>query len=142
MRGITSPFSIFVAKRRRGQFKFTQILQRNTMKKRTLTICGLFCALIIGAAIANAQSGIKGKNTKNAPKDAGSEQKNVNFAGTWQLDKGKSQFPQQRQADFIKSMTWTVTQDDKQLTREQQVEMNQDAMNGGGGGGYGGCRGG
>src|SRR5215475_13647598 len=141
MRGITSPFSIFVAKRR-GQFKFTQILQRNTMKKRTLTICALFCALIIGAATANAQSGIKGtqKNAKNSQKDADSAQKSVNFAGTWQLDKGKSQFPQQR-ADFIKSMTWTVTQDDKQLTREQQIEMNQDAI-GGGGGGMGGGRGG
>ncbi|HEY7182177.1 MAG TPA: hypothetical protein VIC84_12190 [Blastocatellia bacterium] len=114
------------------------------MKKRTLTVCGLFCALIIGAATANAQSGIKGtqKNAKGSQKDADSGQKSVNFAGAWQLDKGKSQFPQQRQADFIKNMTWTVTQDDKQLIREQQVEMNQDAMNGGGGGGYGGGRGG
>src|SRR5215510_15768810 len=67
------------------------------MMKRALTICGLFCALILGAATVNAQSGNKG-----AQKNAKSAQKNVDFVGTWQLDKGKSQFPQ-RQADFIKS---------------------------------------
>src|SRR5262249_2538301 len=112
------------------------------MMKRALTICGLFCALILGAATVNAQSGNKGaqKNAKSSQKDADGAQKSVNFAGTWQLDKGKSQLPQ-RQADFIKSMTWIVTQDDKQLTREQQVELNQDAINGGGGG-MGGGRGG
>jgi hypothetical protein len=112
------------------------------MMKRALTICGLFCALILGAATVNAQSGNKGaqKNAKSSQKDADGAQKSVNFAGTWQLDKGKSQFPQ-RQADFIKSMTWIVTQDDKQLTREQQVETNQDAISGGGGG-MGGGRGG
>src|SRR5262245_60401922 len=112
------------------------------MMKRALTICGLFCALILGAATITAQSGNKGaqKNAKSAQKDADGAQKSVNFAGTWQLDKGKSQFPQ-RQADFIKSMTWIVTQDDNQLTREQQVEMNQDAISGGGGG-MGGGRGG
>jgi len=112
------------------------------MMKRALTICGLLCALILGAATVNAQSGNKGvqKNAKSSQKDADGAQKSVNLAGTWQLDKGKSQFPQ-RQADFIKSMTWIVTQDDKQLTREQQVEMDQDAISGGGGG-MGGGRGG
>src|SRR5262249_15564132 len=113
------------------------------MMKRALTICGLFCALILGAATVNAQSGNKGaqKNAKSSQKDADSAQKSVNFAGTWQLDKGKSQLPQ-RQADFIKSMTWIVTQDDKQLTREQQTEINEDAISGGGGGRGGGMGGG
>src|SRR5215510_10757371 len=113
------------------------------MMKRALTICGLSCALILGAATVNAQSGNKGvqKNAKSSQKDADGAQKSVNFAGTWQLDKGQSQFPQ-RQADFIKSMTWIVMQDDKQLTREQQVEMNQDAISGGGGGMGGGSGGG
>ncbi|MBO0861405.1 MAG: hypothetical protein J2P21_23525, partial [Chloracidobacterium sp.] len=114
------------------------------MVRRTLTICGLLCALIIGVATVNAQSGIKGtqKNAKSAQNEADSAQKSVNFAGTWKLDKGKSQFPQQRQADFYKSMTWIVTQDDKQLTRQQQVERNDYEANGGGGGYGGGGRGG
>jgi hypothetical protein len=84
------------------------------MMKRALTICGLFCALIIGVAAVSAQKG-------------------ANFAGTWELDKSKSQMSQ-RQADSIKSATWTVTQDDKQLTSEQKIERVEGAGGGGGGG--------
>ncbi|HEU0177147.1 MAG TPA: hypothetical protein VFV58_23025 [Blastocatellia bacterium] len=80
------------------------------MMKRALTVCGLFCALTIGVAAVSAQKG-------------------ANFAGNWELDKAKSQLPQ-RQADSIKSATWTVTQDDKQLTSEQKIER----VEGGGGG--------
>src|SRR5215470_17008843 len=140
--GIMSPLSSFAESGGAVCSNSLKFHRGTIMIKRALTICGLFCALIIGATIVNAQSGNKGaqKNAKSSQKDADGAQKSVNFAGTWQLDKGKSQFPQ-RQADFIKSMTWIVTQDDKQLTREQQVEMNQDAISSGGGG-MGGGRGG
>lgn len=82
--------------------------------KRALTICGLFCALMIGVAAVSAQKG-------------------ANFAGTWELDKAKSQLPQ-RQADSIKSATWVITQDDKQITSEQKIERVE---GGGGGRGFG-----
>lgn len=88
--------------------------------KRTLAVCG---ALVMLAAIASAQS------------------KGANFAGTWELDKGKSQLPQM-QADMIQSLTWTVTQDDKQVSREQKMERNPNAAPPGGGGGGGGRGGG
>jgi len=90
--------------------------------KRALTVCSVFCALLIGVAAVSAQKG-------------------ANFAGTWELDKAKSQLPQ-RQADSIKSATWTVTQDDKQLTNEQKTERVEAAGGGPGGGGGGGGRGG
>jgi hypothetical protein len=80
--------------------------------KRALTICGLFCALMIGVATVSAQKG-------------------ANFAGTWELDKAKSQLSQ-RQADSIKSATWVVTQDDKQITTEQKIERVEGAGGGGG----------
>src|SRR5215471_17066716 len=138
--GIMSPLSSFAESGGAVCSNSLKYHRGTIMIKRALTICGLFCALIIGAAIANAQSGNKGaqKNAKSSQKDADGAQKSVNFAGAWQLDKGKSQFPQ-RQADFIKNMKWVVTQDDRQLTREQQVELNEDAISGGyGGGGMGG----
>jgi polyisoprenoid-binding protein YceI len=84
------------------------------MTKRALTVCGLFCALMIGAAAVSAQKG-------------------ANFAGTWELDKSKSQLPQ-RQADSIKSSTWIVTQDGSQITVEQKTERVEGA---GGGRGMG-----
>ena len=84
--------------------------------KRALTICGLFCALMIGVANVSAQKG-------------------ANFAGTWELDKAKSQLSQ-READSIKSSTWTVTQTDNQITAEQKIER----VEGGGGGEEGGER--
>jgi hypothetical protein len=78
--------------------------------KRALTFCGLFCALMIGVASVSAQRG-------------------ANFSGTWELDKAKSQMSQ-RQADSIKSATWIITQDDRQITSEQNIER----VEGGGGG--------
>ena len=90
--------------------------------KRALIICGLFCAMMIGVAAVSAQKG-------------------ANFAGTWELDKAKSKLSQ-RETDSIKSATWTVTQDDKQLSREQKVERVEGAGGGPGGGGGGGGRGG
>jgi hypothetical protein len=44
----------------------------------------------------------------------------ANFAGTWVLDKTKSELPQMMQN--IDGVTWVITQDDKELTREQQFE--------------------
>ncbi|MGH9839878.1 MAG: hypothetical protein ACREEM_13935 [Blastocatellia bacterium] len=67
--------------------------------------------------------------------------KGANFAGAWELDKSKSQLAGPM-ADMIQSATWTVTQDDKQLSREQKVERNPNAQPPGGGGGGGGGRGG
>ncbi len=92
--------------------------------KRLLAVCGVLCALMIGIATVSAQKG-------------------ANFAGTWDLDKAKSQLPQM-QADTIQSATWIVTQDDKQLSREQKIERNPNAAppGGGGGGGRGGGMGG
>jgi hypothetical protein len=86
--------------------------------KRALTISGLFCAIMIGVAAVSAQKG-------------------ANFAGAWELDKAKSQLSQ-RETDSIKGATWTVTQDDKQLTREQKIErVEGDGGGAGGGGGRG-----
>jgi hypothetical protein len=87
--------------------------------KKLLAVCSVFCALMIGVAAVSAQKG-------------------ANFAGTWELDKAKSQLPQMM-VDNIKSATWTVTQDDKQLSREQKTERAEGAQGGpGGGGGRGG----
>src|SRR5262245_65581450 len=83
--------------------------------KRAFTISGLFCAIMIGVAAVSAQKG-------------------ANFAGTWELDKAKSQLSQ-RETDSIKGATWTVTQDDKQLTREQKIEGVEGEGGGAGGGG-------
>lgn len=70
--------------------------------------------------------------------------KGANFAGTWELDKSKSQLAGPM-AEIIQSATWTVTQDDKQISREQKIERNPNAQGPGGGppgGGGGGGRGG
>ena len=69
---------------------------------------------------------------------------NANFAGSWGLDKAKSQglSPRLQGADKV---TWTITQDDKTISIDQKVEGGQPAGNGGGGdrpmGGGGGGRG-
>src|SRR5262249_57468064 len=107
---------------RRNQIKFTRISQGDNTMKRALTICSVFCLLMISVAAVNAQKG-------------------ANFAGAWELDKAKSQLPQ-RQADNIKNPTWRITQDDKQLTNEQKIERVEGAGGGGGGGGGRGGRGG
>jgi len=63
------------------------------------------------------------------------------FAGTWSLDKAKSQglSPRMEGAD---SVTWTITQDDKTFSLDQKVTGGTPpAGGGGGGGGMGGGRG-
>ena len=60
----------------------------------------------------------------------------ANFAGTWALDKAKSQGLSQRMQGADK-VTWTITQDDKTISIEQKVEGGQPAGGGGGGGGGG-----
>ena len=88
--------------------------------KRVSAACGLLIALMLGlSAVSFAQT------------------KGADFAGTWTLDKSKSKLPQMM-ADRVQGGTWTITQDDKQLTREQKLEM---AEGGGGGQGGGGGRG-
>ncbi len=71
----------------------------------------------------------------------------ANFAGTWALDKTKSQglSPRMQGAD---SVTWTITQDDKTISIDQKVTGGQPPAGGagggggtGGGGGMGGGRG-
>ena len=64
----------------------------------------------------------------------------ANFAGTWVLDKEKSQ-GLSRQLQGADSVSWVVTQDDKQITVEQKVTGGN--MSGGGGrpGGPGGAPG-
>ena len=72
----------------------------------------------------------------------------ANFAGTWSLDKTKSQGLSQRMQGADK-VTWTITQDDKTISIDQKVEGGQPAggppgggpPGGGGGGGMGGGRG-
>ena len=60
----------------------------------------------------------------------------ANFAGTWALDKAKSQGLSQRMQGADK-VTWTITQDDKTISIDQKVEGGQPAGGGGGGGGGG-----
>jgi hypothetical protein len=109
-----SPFSSFAERGGAVSSNSLKISQGDNMK-RALTICGLFCALMIGVAAVSAQKG-------------------ANFSGTWELDKSKSQLPQ-RQADSIKSSTWVVTQDGNQITVEQKTEYAEGAGGGPGGGG-------
>jgi hypothetical protein len=72
---------------------------------------------------------------------AASAQK-TNFAGTWNLDKTKSQglTPRMMNADKV---TLTITQDDKTISLDTKVEGGQAPAGGGpgGGGGMGGGRG-
>lgn len=66
---------------------------------------------------------------------AASAQK-TSFAGTWTLDKTKSQGLSTRMQGADK-VTWAITQDDKTISIDQKVEGGQ-APQGGGGGGMGG----
>ena len=63
------------------------------------------------------------------------------FAGTWTLDKGKSQNLGRRQQG-ADSVVWTITQNDKQLTIDEKITGGEMAGGGPGGGGGGGGRGG
>lgn len=60
----------------------------------------------------------------------------TDFAGTWSLDKSKSQNLSRRQQG-ADSVTWTITQNDKQITIEEKVTGGEMAGGGGGGGGRG-----
>ncbi len=65
----------------------------------------------------------------------------TSFAGTWALDKAKSQGLPPQMAENIKSYTLTVTQDAQQLTTDTKIERNENAEGGGApgmGGGPGG----
>src|SRR2546425_6952745 len=73
---------------------------------------------------------------------ASSAVKPANFAGTWNLDKEKSQGLDQRMQNV--SVTWTITQDEKQITIDSKVTpppAGAPSAGGPGGGGYGGGRG-
>src|SRR2546422_11561793 len=61
----------------------------------------------------------------------------ANFAGTWTLDKAKSQglSPRMQGADKV---TWTITQDDKTISIDQKIVGGQPPAGGGGGGAGGG----
>lgn len=66
----------------------------------------------------------------------------TNFAGTWVLDKSKSQGLDQGMQN-AESVAWVITQDDKQITIETKLTGGQPAGGGSGtGGGGGGGRGG
>ena len=58
----------------------------------------------------------------------------ANFAGTWTLDKTKSQGLSPRMAGADK-VTWTITQDAATISLDQKVEGGQPPAGGGGGGG-------
>jgi hypothetical protein len=60
----------------------------------------------------------------------------ANFAGTWVLDKAKSQGLSQRMQGADK-VTWIITQNDKTIGIESKVEGGQPPQGGGGGGGGG-----
>ena len=81
--------------------------------RRFFAVCSVFAILLTLSAVASAQKG-------------------ADFAGTWELDKAKSQLPG-RQAEMIQSITWTITQDANQLSREQKMERNPNAQGPGGG---------
>jgi hypothetical protein len=61
----------------------------------------------------------------------------ANFAGTWSLDKTKSQGLSPRMAGADK-VTWTITQDAATISIDQKVEGGQPPAGGGGGGAGGG----
>lgn len=86
--------------------------------KRMLLISSVFAALMALALAASAQS------------------KGADFSGTWALDKANSKLPQMM-AERLQGGTWTITQDGKQVTREQKLDMAEGAGPGGGGGGGG-----
>src|SRR6266581_4750061 len=84
--------------------------------KRLFLIAGLMAAFMLLVVAASAQK--------------------ASFAGTWSLDKSKSQGLSQRIQGADK-VTWTVTQDDKTIAIDQKVEGGQPPAGGGSGGGGG-----
>jgi len=91
--------------------------------KRLFLIAGIIAAFLLVVLSASAQKG--------------------NFAGSWRLDKSKSQGLSQRMQGADK-VTWTITQDAKTISIDSKVEGGQapqgGAPGGGGGGGTGGGR--
>jgi len=85
--------------------------------KRLFLIAGLMAAFLLVIISVSAQKG--------------------SFAGTWSLDKAKSQGLSQRWQGADK-VTWTVTQDDKTIAIDEKVEGGQPPQGGGGGGAGGG----
>ena len=61
----------------------------------------------------------------------------ANFAGTWTLDKSKSQGLNPRQQN-AESVSWVITQTEKEITIEEKVTGGQPPAGGGPGGGQGG----
>ncbi|MEO8434596.1 MAG: hypothetical protein ABI596_06850 [Pyrinomonadaceae bacterium] len=96
--------------------------------KKVLTVLGLMMALALVALAASAV----------AP---------ASFAGTWKLDKEKSQGLDPRMQN-AESVVWTITQDDKQITVDSKMTAGQPPAGapaggpGSGGPGGGGGRGG
>src|SRR2546421_9723000 len=82
--------------------------------KRIFLIAGLATAFLLVVVAASAQK--------------------ASFAGTWSLDKTKSQGLSTRMQGADK-VTWTITQDDKTISIDQKVEGGQPPAGGGGGGG-------
>jgi hypothetical protein len=82
--------------------------------KRAFLIAGLMAVFAVAVLAASAAA--------------------ANFAGTWVLDKTKSQglSPRLEGADKV---TWIITQDDKTISIESKVEGGQPPAGGGGGGG-------
>ncbi|HEY5075588.1 MAG TPA: hypothetical protein VII34_12910 [Pyrinomonadaceae bacterium] len=82
--------------------------------KRLFLIAGLMTAFGLAVLAASAAS--------------------ANFAGTWSLDKAKSQGlnPRLQGADKV---TWTITQDAATISIDTKVEGGQPPAGGGGGGG-------
>ena len=89
--------------------------------KRIFLIAGLATAFLLVVVAASAQK--------------------ASFAGTWTLDKTKSQGLSQRMQGADK-VTWTVTQTDKTIQIDPKVEGGQPPAGGGGAGGGGGTGGG
>jgi hypothetical protein len=89
-------------------------LTEDFLMKRAFLITGLMAALALAVFAASA----------------------ANFAGTWALDKTKSQGLSPRMAGADK-VTWTITQDANTITIDSKVEGGQPAGGGGMGGGRG-----
>lgn len=89
------------------------------MMKRVSAACGLLIALMMTLSVVTF-----------------AQTKGADFAGTWTLDKSKSKLPEMM-ADRVQGGTWTITQDDKQLMREQKLDMAEGGGGQGGGGGRG-----
>ena len=82
--------------------------------KRLFMTAGMMAAFLLVVVTASAQ--------------------NANFAGTWSLDKAKSQGLSQRDQGADK-VTLAITQDAKTISLDRKVEGGQPPAGGGGGGG-------